>query len=294
MGLIADATAPDPTQAPTPEAAPQPAPTPEAVVQPAANEHQARMEAGLVSAMDSNNPMLALARKRGERLTNTKGLGNSSFAARASEGAALEYVTPMVTQAAQMEAQDQQQIRGIESQEAMQAKQLTAQEEAQIRGIKSQESIQQTQIEADLKKQMTDIDYKKWWEDVNFEHNALLEGNRQAADSAKDYTSKLGDIYGNKETSTKQKSAAADALKSAYVRNLELLEITSGIDLSKFLGPSAATAAATAAAKASTLAAQSNQTSIRNSRTVYNPYITNPDGLNLYALNARNSPYSNN
>ncbi|MCP4089909.1 MAG: hypothetical protein GY746_08955 [Gammaproteobacteria bacterium] len=61
---------------------------------------------GLVSMLQSDNELMELARKKGQRLAESRGLGGSSFAARASEGAAIDTILPLVQQAASIRSQE--------------------------------------------------------------------------------------------------------------------------------------------------------------------------------------------
>lgn len=61
---------------------------------------------GLVSMLKSDNELMELARAKGNRLAEQRGLGGSSYAARASEGAAIDTILPLVQQATQIRSQE--------------------------------------------------------------------------------------------------------------------------------------------------------------------------------------------
>lgn len=282
------ATIPEIDQA-QPEQAPQPTTT------------QRRIEEGLVSALSSKNPVLALARKEGERGGFERGLGKSSYSARASQGEAMKYVTPLVTEAVKLESQleeserertfaggeagkarefqaseaqlgreftggeaervreftagetlkeQQAQARELELNRAFQAseaqlgRELTESEAQLVREqqtalqesqIVAQEEIQQAEIAFKETSQLTDIEYRKWLEETTFGHEQLLAGDRQAADAYKVYLDGITQIYSNPDSTTRQKEVAALALQSGARENLELIAITTGLDLSTFL-----------------------------------------------------------
>lgn len=90
---------------------------------------------GLIDMASRDNPLMELERARGMRLAESKGLGNSSFAGRAAEGAALDKAWPMVQQAMQ-----------LESQERLAAQSLTANDSIQYANRVLQANLQEQQL----------------------------------------------------------------------------------------------------------------------------------------------------
>ncbi len=81
------------------------------------------------------NPLIALSEQRGLNIAEERGMGSGSFAARAAEGAVLDYAVPIVSQTEQTAAQ-----------ERMQARDLTASSELAARQRQLDESMQNTQF----------------------------------------------------------------------------------------------------------------------------------------------------
>ncbi len=217
------------TQAtPTPQATP-----PSASYGP--TETQKKIEGGLVSALSQDNEVLALARKEGDRSSYAKGLGPSSYSARASQGEAMKYAAPLVTAAVKHESNLEEAALDREQQTGLLASQLDAETAAQERQITAASESQATEIAFKEAAQRLDIDYKEWLEGITFEHERLLSADRQASDAYTAYLEGVTEIFGNPDTTTAQKTAASNALRSGTIENLELLEITTGIDLSTFL-----------------------------------------------------------
>ena len=90
---------------------------------------------GLIDMAQRDNPLMELERARGMRLAESRGLGQSSFAGRAAEGAALDKAWPMVQQAMQ-----------LESQERLAAQSLTANASIQYANRALQANLQEQQL----------------------------------------------------------------------------------------------------------------------------------------------------
>ena len=174
---------------------------------------QDRLEAGLVSMIDSDNEVMAQARKEGARYASSRGLGVSSYGARAAEGAVLDRAIPLVTAAEQMQTQ----------------------RDVSADTIASNEDMQTEQIEADLANLLSTQEYNLMYEDVVSDHQQILQGNADAAELDRQYTADLAAIYADPSTSSVQKRAAAAALRDSFEDGLELIESTAGIDLSSYM-----------------------------------------------------------
>lgn len=187
--------------APQPDVTPPAAPAELSPYEPTP-ESLPRIQKGLVSMLSEENELRELAAAKGMRIGSRRGLGASSFAARAGVGAELDYVTPIVTQAEQFDVQ----------------KELQAQAHL-----------------ANKYQQDADIEFQRWAKEADLSHLQLLEGNRSAATAGQNYSSQLANIYADPATTTLQKQEAARLLSNTFTQNLELIEATSKIDLSKFL-----------------------------------------------------------
>jgi hypothetical protein len=169
------------------------------------------------------------------RIGNQRGLGASSFAARAGEGAVMDYITPIVTQAEQFDVQKELQAQTLTGKSFSEAQAHLANKYQQEADVKFQQQAQATDIEAKQQAQEVDIEFQRWAKEADLSHLQLLEGNRSAAIAGQNYSNQLAEIYANPDTTTLQKQEAARLLSEAFTTNLELIEVTSKIDLSKFL-----------------------------------------------------------
>jgi hypothetical protein len=118
---------------------------------------QKRLETGLVSMLDQDNEVMKLSRKQGAREGAAKGLGNSSYSARAAQGAAMEYATPLVSEAVKMQSGEDEAQKTRDLQTSMQDKEIAAGVETQQRDIISSEGMQQAGIAADTATQQRTI-----------------------------------------------------------------------------------------------------------------------------------------
>lgn len=74
------------------------------------------------------NPMTALAKQRGLNLAEERGMGSGSFAARASEGAVLDYAVPIAMQSQQLASQERMAAQGLTGASDIDAKNRELQE----------------------------------------------------------------------------------------------------------------------------------------------------------------------
>jgi hypothetical protein len=125
----------------------------------------------------------------------------------------MDYITPIVTQAEQFDVQKELQAQTLTGKSASEA-------QAHLANKYQQEA---------------DIEFQRWAKEADLSHLQLLEGNRSAATAGQNYSNQLADIYSNPDTTTLQKQESARLLSEAFTTNLELIEATSKIDLSKFL-----------------------------------------------------------
>ena len=184
----------------------------------------AASQKGLVSMLEQDNPYMQLARKQGERLAESRGLGGSSLRGRAAQGAAIESAMPLVQQASTLSSSERQQ-----------AQQLATSTQQQQADIASREQLAANENQLQLDMQSIDVDYKKWLEDVTFRHQGILQGNQQAASAYSDFSQAAMNILNNPETTTEQKKASLNALKETLSGSLTVIGATADIDLSRFL-----------------------------------------------------------
>ncbi len=78
-----------------------------------------------------NNPALALARQRGLNLAEERGMGSGSFAARAAEGAVIDYASPYIREAQQLASGERTAAQGYTAESTIQAKTRRLQESMQ-------------------------------------------------------------------------------------------------------------------------------------------------------------------
>ncbi len=194
-----------------------------------------QIQGGLVSMLDEDNELMKLARRSGERVASSKGLGQSSYAARASQGAAMDYAVPLVTEATRLqttvdEAQKERVLRETLQTSAQEyTTGLQTSEQAHIVGL------QKAQEDAATALQANDIDYKKWLEGSMYEHQASIASSQQASSAYKTYLEGIATVYNNKETTTAQKMAAANAMRTGIQESMALVTATSNLDLTQFL-----------------------------------------------------------
>lgn len=171
------------------------------------------MNQGLIDLLDQSNPLMQQAALAGRRGANARGLGSSSYAERAAQGAVFDIALPMVQQAQQTAA----------SLESLARQQGFASSQAMLdRALREFE-------------QTRDIEYREWLQNTTNRHQELLQTSELAQMTYNNFMASAMEILNNPETSEDQKQAAIDQLQGFLDSSLALLDGTSNVDLGRFL-----------------------------------------------------------
>lgn len=157
---------------------------------------------GLISTLSSKDPLMALSRKKGERTAAARGLKESSFGARAAEGAAYEYAAPLVTRATELASGERTAFAGIEAQRELQAKEIESREKLAGQELESRQELQTQALTSTENQQLLDLQNKR---------------DMQGVQLTADEEAQLRDLESRTETQTRQ--LAAD--ETAQMRELQ-------------------------------------------------------------------------
>jgi len=119
----------------------------------------AESKKGLVDMLDSNDPYMLAARARGNRVAEARGLGGSSFAGRASEGAAIDAVMPLIQQITQTASSERMTAQSLTAQSAVAAADRSSREKivGMQLAVQSGDAAKARQLERDIQSEANNL-----------------------------------------------------------------------------------------------------------------------------------------
>lgn len=114
---------------------------------------------GLMDMLASDDPYMTQARLRGQRLAEARGLGGSSYAGRAAEGAAIEASMPLVQQAMALGSQERMTAQSNTASAAVAAADRSARAMLQDQqlAVQSGDMAKARQLEADIQRDKNEL-----------------------------------------------------------------------------------------------------------------------------------------
>lgn len=146
----------------------------------------------------SDSPYLERARTRGLQFANRRGLANSSIAAGATEGAAIEAALPIATADAEIAARE----RAMRSQEFQQYRAIRSQELMQKRGINHESAMREADRELQDLMHRRGLYVQHLMQSERLDHDSaqrLADRELQKALQAADHAWRTGERLGSQE-----------------------------------------------------------------------------------------------
>lgn len=189
-----------------------------------------------------DSPLMQAAATEGLKIANRRGLLNSSIAAGASTGAALDRALPIASQDASQDFQRNSAARSFEYGMAAQDSSQAAADTQQIRDIKSREGLAAEERNLQTKMQQTEIGYQKGeraldrglqeklasWNLKSSDRNAAAQllTNMESM-----YQQSYQSVMNNTALSAADRTAQLTSAKNLRDRQLNLVEQMYAIDL---------------------------------------------------------------
>lgn len=193
------------------------------------------VEGRIRSIIDSNNPIIQMARTKALEGMNARGLLNSSLATGAADAAAYAAATPIATadaataaKAASYNADESNQfgIKNVEAQNTRANNQLTADTQLQVQRLQADSQMRLKQLDTQTQVQV---------QQLQADNAKLVQTDSQAATALNQAMVSMTNINMNDKMDANAKTQAIAQIQRDLKSSMRVLSATSGLDLASQL-----------------------------------------------------------